>query len=136
MANSCYITSIWLKNKQIRVWSKKNETLSKSAIFQVRKYNFMQNITFHELTTFTDKIILVKNHFDIEKLQFLKIKRDRFYTKKQEWGILKKWDWNIFLDFSRTMIDTLMYRTISESLIPKVSADLKFILVNLIVFLQ
>ena len=41
-----------------------------------------------------------------------------------------------FFDISRTMIGTLMYHTISESLIPKVSADLEFILVNLIVFLQ
>ena len=64
-----------------RVWSKKkNETLLKSAIFQLRKYNFMQNLIFHELTTFVDKIFWVKNHFDIEKLQFLKIKSDRFYT--------------------------------------------------------
>ena len=63
-----------------RVWSKKNETLSKSAIFQLRKYNFMQNLIFHELTTFTDKIFWVKNHFDIEKLQLHEIKSDRFYT--------------------------------------------------------
>ena len=63
-----------------RVWSKKNETLSKSAIFQLRKYNFKQNLIFHELTTFTNKIFWVKNHVEIEKLQFLEIKSDRFYT--------------------------------------------------------
>ena len=50
-----------------RVWSKKNETLLKSAIFQLRKYNFMQNLIFHELITFVDKIFWVKNHFDIEQ---------------------------------------------------------------------
>ena len=41
----------------------------------------MQNLIFHELTTFTDKIFWVKKkHFDIENLQFLEIKSDRFYT--------------------------------------------------------
>ena len=63
-----------------RVWSKKNETLPKSAIFQLKKYNFMQNLIFHELTTFIDKIFWVRIHFDIQKLQFLEIKSDRFYT--------------------------------------------------------
>ena len=39
----------------------------------------MQNLIFHELATFADEIFWVKNYFDVEKLQFLEIKSDRFY---------------------------------------------------------
>ena len=41
----------------LRVWSKKkNDTLSNFDIFQLRKYNFMQNLIFHDTATLTDKI--------------------------------------------------------------------------------
>ena len=43
-----------------RVWSKKNDTLSKFDIFQLRKYNFMQNLIFHEAATLIDKIFWEK----------------------------------------------------------------------------
>ena len=119
-----------------RVWSKKNDTLSKIDIFQLRKCNFMQNLMFHEAAILTDEIFWVKKHFFFNKVQNFKFKNYWFFNWKQKWEILEKWVWNIFLDNSRSIIGTLMYCTILESLIPKVSADLKFIFVHWIVFLQ
>ena len=56
--------TIWEKYWRYRVWSKKFVTLSKFNIFCIQKYNFMQNLIFHEAATFTDRIFWVKNHFD------------------------------------------------------------------------
>ena len=57
-----------------RVWSKKNDTLSKIDIFQLRKCNFMQNLMFHEAAILTDEIFWVKNHFFFNKVQNFKFK--------------------------------------------------------------
>ena len=43
----------------------------------------MQNLIFHELTTSTDKIFWVKNHFDIENYSFLKLRVTDFTPKNK-----------------------------------------------------
>ena len=63
-----------------RVWSKKNETLSKSDIFQFRKYNSLQKPIFHELAILSDKIFWVKNHLNFEKTQFFENRNYWFYS--------------------------------------------------------